>query len=51
MPVGRGALAERGGQAGLADAGLPGEQDEAAVPRRRLLERGVQIGQLADAPE
>ncbi len=51
MPVGRGALAERGGQAGLADAGLPGEQDEAAVPRRRLLERGVEIGQLAGAPE
>ena len=31
--------------------GSPGEQDEAAVPRRRLLERGVEIGQLAGAPE
>ena len=51
MPVGRGALAQRGGQARLADPGLTGEQDEAPVARRRVLERGVEIGQLAGAPE
>ena len=51
MAVGRGALAQRGGQAGLADAGLAREQHEAAVPGRRLLERRVEIGQLAGAPE
>ena len=51
MAVGRGALAQRGGQARLADAGLAGEQDEAAAAGRRLLERGVQIGQLPRASE
>ena len=39
VAVGRGALAERRGQARLADAGLAGEQDQAAVAGRRLLER------------
>ena len=50
-PSAAGALAERRGQARLADAGLAGEQDQAAVAGRRLLERGVQVGQLARAPE
>ena len=51
VAVGRRALAQRGGQARLADAGLAREQHEAAVPGRRLLERRVEIGQLARAPE
>ena len=51
MAVARGALTQRGGQARLADAGLAREQDEAAAAGRRLLERGVQIGQLPRASE
>ena len=51
MAVGRGALAQSGGQTRLADPGLAGEQHEAAVAGRCLLQRGIQIGQLAGAPE
>jgi hypothetical protein len=51
VALGGRALAQRGGQARLADARLAREQHEATVPRRGLLERRLQIGQLACAPE
>ena len=51
VALGRRALAQRGGQARLADARLAREQHEAAVPGRRLVERRLQVGELACAPE
>jgi hypothetical protein len=51
VAVGRGPLAQRRGQARLADARLAGQQDEATVAGRRLLERCVEVGQLTRAPE
>ena len=51
VAVGRRALAQRRGQARLADARLAREQHEAAAPGRRLLEHRVEVRELARAPE
>ncbi|HEX3482916.1 MAG TPA: hypothetical protein VHT91_48235 [Kofleriaceae bacterium] len=44
-----GARGELLGQARLADAGLAGEEKHTPAPTKRLLERGIELGELAPA--